>query len=407
MTFGRNDRGNTAFGRNDRGSAALGRNDKRAVAGVGTLQDAVLDVLSGGGAYRADQLADLTRRRWEEIAPEVNPDTGEIMSKPWSGTQFEQALWSLVWQGKVTNGSFASVRAFDSGSKRAVRAPARASRRRVRIASPALSAPMGGLWMAVEAPIRCVDEATVRTAEIKSDADTSGMVNGDSGETVAIHVEQARVETVLAQVEALLDRYDVIAQPLVEQEGIPGGFSALYPVLRSMEQHGVLVRGMFVQGFGAAQFASKDTVDVLRRFAKKSGAPTGGLRAGAGTESVIAISSLDPASLAGGAVPWPRAPESTAKPARRAGGVVVFTGGIPVAYASAKSKHLTIFDSSGIANDGVVAIAALAENLRRVRSGSIVFVDVNGEPLTIRNLWVPILRQAGFVPSPQGMTCYA
>ena len=72
-----------------------------------------------------------------------------------------------------------------------------------------------------------------------------------------------------ARSEVLLDRYGIIAPPLSDAEDVPGGFSALYPVLRRMEEHGTLVRGMFVQGFGAAQFARRDTVDQLRQAGER------------------------------------------------------------------------------------------------------------------------------------------
>ena len=45
---------------------------------------------------------------WQEHAEvNVNPETGEIILPAWGESQFEEALWSLVWQGKVTNSSFA------------------------------------------------------------------------------------------------------------------------------------------------------------------------------------------------------------------------------------------------------------------------------------------------------------
>lgn len=91
-----------------------------------------------------------------------------------------------------------------------------------------------------------------------------------------------QTERALALVETLLDRYGVIAQPVIDKENIPGGYSALYPVLNRMEEHGRLVRGMFVRGFGAAQFAERDTVDALRHPSEHRG------------QSVVALSVLDP-----------------------------------------------------------------------------------------------------------------
>ena len=80
------------------------------------------------------------------------------------------------------------------------------------------------------------------------------------------------------------------AQPVIDKENIPGGYSALYPVLNRMEEHGRLVRGMFRPWFGAAQFAERDTVDALRHPSEHRG------------QSVVALSVLDPANLSGSAI---------------------------------------------------------------------------------------------------------
>ena len=371
-------------------------------AGVGTLPDAIMHVLQRGGAYRADQLAQLARREWEESAPQIDPETGEIMPKPWSDRQFEEALWSLVWRGSVTNSSFAPVRALHAVSRK-VRTPARASRRHIRMQSM-LPASMGGLWMAV-----------------------IGEDHEDNGETgpEAIAVER---------VEMLLDRYGMIAPPLVDKENLPGGFSGLYPVLKHMEEHGRLVRGMFVKGFGAAQFADKATVDALRA------------QLGRNHQSPLAISALDPANLSGSAIAWPQTLDNVTKPIRRAGSTVVMMEGEPVMYAAVKGKHLTVFQypsvplrsaqdnhdmaPSGTENGGAVArgdaedstapvmlgeveasrlrgaCSELAYALRRSGVRSITFIDANGEPLNIRNPLTRILHQAGFTPVPQGMRLY-
>ena len=82
-----------------------------------------------------------------------------------------------------------------------MKAPARASRRRVRV-RVSVPANMTGLWSVV--PHADMQEA--------------------SAERVAI-----------ARVEALLDRYGVIAPPMIDKERLAGRFVGLYPVLRRME----------------------------------------------------------------------------------------------------------------------------------------------------------------------------
>ena len=324
---------------------------------VRTLPDAILHVLAAGGAFRAERLAELTRAAWRPDTESVDPETGEIRPAAWSNSQFEDALWSLVWQGAVTNSSLTPIRAMASAANsrtmRSVSVGRTRRRARVAVQVPVL---MQGLWSAVP--------TVTATAEQRS----------------------------LAQVEILLDRYGIIAPPLIDAEDVPGGFSALYPVLRRMEEHGTLVRGMFVQGFGAAQFARRDTVDQLRN-------------AGEGhSRSCVAIEVTDPANLTGAAVDWPQYGGKASKPLRRAGGMVVLDRGNPVVYAAVKGHHLTTFTDDG--DTLRRAFTELAYALQRRPSGSVTFADLNGEPLIARTEAARILHAAGFTPCPQGMKLY-
>ena len=52
-------------------------------------------------------------------------------------------------------------------------------------------------------------------------------------------------------------------------EPLPGGFTAVYPVLRRLEETGRIRRGYFVAGLGAAQFAQPGAVDLLRAAARR------------------------------------------------------------------------------------------------------------------------------------------
>lgn len=346
-----------------------------------TMPESILAALDSGGAFHARQLADAAKRVWSETAePDIDPNTGEIIPQEWSERQFKDALWSLVWQGRVTNSSFAPVRALSAGSS----APRKtgASRRRGRVAlirRAVTDMTLGGLWSAVPG------------------------ADSDSGDA-----PRGQAERLLALIDALLDRYGIVAQPLVDRENVPGGYSTLYPVLKRMEEHGRLIRGMFVRGFGAAQFAERETVDALRH-------PLEGR-----AQSVVALSALDPANLSGTAIGWPAVAANAVKPVRRAGSVVVLSEQGPVLYATIKSKHLTVFDWSSRPDancdaggasrdiDGRWRRAAseLAYALKRDGSGTVTFADVNGEPLNARHPFARILHQAGFVPVPQGMRLY-
>ena len=52
----------------------------------------------------------------------------------------------------------------------------------------------------------------------------------------------------------------------VAAENVPGGFSAVYDVLKALEESGRIRRGYFVAGLGATQFALPAAVDLLRQL---------------------------------------------------------------------------------------------------------------------------------------------
>ena len=98
--------------------------------------------------------------------------------------------------------------------------------------------------------------------------------NSDTGIGMA-HTASVE-ERELALIDSLLDRYGVIAAPLVDKERIAGGFSALYPVLKRMEEHGTLVRGMFVKGL--ARHNSRNETPSTRCAATRNGTVNPALR---------------------------------------------------------------------------------------------------------------------------------
>lgn len=344
--------------------------DASAPLGVG---DAIVAALADGGAYGPQPLEERARACWERAGAEpcIDETTGEVVGTAWSHTRFEDALWSLARRGRITNSSFAVARASETRG-----APARPTRRRRMRAHMPRPTMNGGLWSLV----RAVGEPC--TPE----------------------------ERVIDLIDVLLDRYGVITQPVVDHEGVPGGFSGLYPVLRRMEEQGVLMRGVFVDGFGAAQFARRETVDTMRGLIGNAPA-------------TVALDASDPAVLYGTAIRWPEpmrmaavqnadsaddaddaACTGGAKPMRRAGSIVVLRGGDALLYAAPKSGRLVMFDEPISLAER--ACTALADMLRRLPGGSVTFRDCNGVPLTARLAVTPALRAAGFAPSPQGMKLY-
>src|SRR5208282_6054725 len=73
-----------------------------------------------------------------------------------------------------------------------------------------------------------------------------------------------------------------------------GGFSAIYDVLKAMEDGGRIRRGYFLAGRGATQFALPGADDRLRAVREPSEAPR-----------TTVLAAIDPANPYGATLPWP------------------------------------------------------------------------------------------------------
>ena len=139
-------------------------------------------------------------------------------------------LWDLVWKGVITNDTFHALRAFTRPPQRQRRrggnVPVRHFRSR-RLAPPSAE----GRWSLVSSRV-----------------------------TTAV----SPTEWSTATAQQLLARYGVVTRDVAAAEGITGGFSAVYDVLKALEDAGRIRRGYFVGGVGATQFALPAALDLLR-----------------------------------------------------------------------------------------------------------------------------------------------
>ena len=151
--------------------------------------------------------------------------------------------------------------------------------------------------------------------------------------------------------EALLDRHGVLTRGAVMAEHVTGGFAAVYPVLKAFEETGRCRRGYFVEGLGAAQFATAgrgrpDARDGQRRAPERD-APwqppvPGGWRdrkrREAGRRRWCSPRPTRPTRTA------PRCPgrahEGGHRPGRKAGALVVLVDGELVLYVERGGKSL-------------------------------------------------------------------
>ena len=243
--------------------------------------------------------------------------------------------------------------------------------------------------------------------------------------------------------------------------GVPGGLGSLMAVLRSMEDAGDLLRGMFVEGLGPAQFAARETVDALRTYAadgdaqpnEHAQAPRSASVEGEQVHSrahsridTVVLAADDPASLFGIGFSWPfaagaaddageavagaadeesrggAAPGEAAgegepsdrvlRPSRRSGSLVVVRGGRPVLYATSNLRSILSFSGEPAAlADGAHALAVHVQRAikREGESGArkkVLVEEFDGSPV-LDTAFAAILQHEGFVRLPDGMRLYA
>jgi ATP-dependent Lhr-like helicase len=197
-----------------------------------------------------------------------------------------------------------------------------------------------------------------------------------------------------ALAELLLERYGILTREQVRAEGVPGGFSSIYPELSQLETLGIARRGYFVQGLGGAQFALPGAVERLRSQ------PHGD------AEPPLVLAAVDPAQPYGAALPWPkRRTDDARRPARVAGAYVVLSGGEPVLYLERGGKGLLTLVA---AEDERLepALAALADQVRRGRVKRIALEHVDREPALASPLGGALIA-LGFREGPRKLTLSA
>lgn len=188
----------------------------------------------------------------------------------------------------------------------------------------------------------------------------------------------------------LLERHGVLTRAGALAEEVPGGFAAVYPVLRAMEEAGHARRGYFVAGLGGAQFALPGAVDRLRamRTTEEDAAP-------------LVLAAADPANPYGAALAWPEtaAAGRARGPSRTAGAYVALVAGVPVAFLERGARKLTTFTSdTDLLGAALGAFGMLARD-GRVRRIELDTVD--GLPAGA-SLLGPHFEALGFVRTAKG-----
>jgi ATP-dependent Lhr-like helicase len=203
-----------------------------------------------------------------------------------------------------------------------------------------------------------------------------------------------------------LARYGIVTREAVKAEGVPGGFAALYPVYKIMEEAGKTRRGYFIAGLGATQFAMPGAVDLLRSLRTMADAPP----------EVAMLAATDPANPYGAAVEWPSFAKATegkpssdppgkpgVGPARAAGALVWLVDGACAAYLPRGGRALISWlppDEPARSRTG----RALAESLKELsgRPEGLLLAEINGH-LAADDPLAPFLLEAGLVSGSRGV----
>jgi ATP-dependent Lhr-like helicase len=282
------------------------------------------------------------------------------------------ALWELVWAGLVTNDTMHPLRAFlRPADERQARSTASDGQpgspdflRRFRARTGAGAASQGR-WSLV----------------------SSRVVTATATEWIASTAQQ------------LLVRYGVISRETAAAENIAGGYNAVYPALRTMEESGWIRRGMFVAGMGAAQFAMNSAVEMLRS-----------LRTDPDNPEAVHVASTDPANPYGALLLWPRlpgeAPEAPHGMARVSGASVVLVNGTLAAFLRRRNPGMRVFlpedepDRSRFARVLAGKLAEVALKRQSRRSGLFIG-EINARPAREHSM-AGFLLNAGFVDTAHG-----
>jgi ATP-dependent Lhr-like helicase len=285
-----------------------------------------------------------------------------------------EALWSLVWRGLLTNDTIHALRAYCEKPANAGRNanPARRMHNQSGFRSRRTTPPTAqGRWSLNEIAFNATR-------------------NTPTGQTEWSH----------AIAQQLLTRYGVVFRETAHAENLPGGFSAVYDVLKALEETGRIRRGYFAADLGATQFAMPAAVDLLRslRLPQQE------------RSEVVMLAATDPANPYGALLRWPSTPEEGSSFTRSVGARVILVDGALTAYLRRSNPNVQTLLPEAEPQRSQTA-RALAEFLvQHVQRGdnpegrgrtSMLITHVNGVTVAGHPL-ARFLLDAGFQAAPLG-----
>jgi len=318
---------------------------------------------------RAEKIAEFLARQGASFFAEIHNACGG----GFPGDTIE-ALWQLVWAGRITNDTSYPLR-------KLVRPDDRKRKHEVfddeRPGSPGY--------------LRRLRSRT-----------SAGQAHGRwslIGQRITVALTPTQWSANISQ--QILQRNGIVMRETAIAENIPGGYNTIYPALKTMEDSGWVRRGMFVAGLGAAQFAMPAAVDMLRSLRVDPAAP-----------EVLYLAATDPANPYGTLIPWPKIDGESVEPlthhsmARTAGASVILVNGQLAAFLRRRNPALRVFLPESEPERGLFArelakkLAELAIRRLNLRQGLLIG-EINNAAAR-EHFLAPYLEDAHFVNTVLG-----
>ena len=285
-----------------------------------------------------------------------------------------EALWSLVWRGLLTNDALHALRAYCEKPTTSGRnaKPTRRVHNQTSFRSRRTTPPTAqGRW-------------SLNLVAFDETRNTSA----------------AQTEWSHAIAQQLLTRYGVVFRETAHAENLPGGFSAVYDVLKALEESGRVRRGYFAADLGATQFAMPAAVDLLRSLRITQQDQT----------EVVMLAATDPANPYGALLRWPSAPEEGSSLTRSVGARVVLVDGALTAYLRRGNPNIQVLlpeeepqrsQAARTLAEFLVYQVQRSDNPEHRGRNSMFITQVNGVNVAEHPL-ARFLLDAGFQAAPLG-----
>ncbi len=302
----------------------------------------------------ADRIRELLAERgalfFDEITSAIKDFANDILA----------ALWRLVWRGEATNDTLAPLRSLFGGSELQTRHSRNGSRR---------------------------GRQDFRSRR-------AGRLPGSEGRWTLLRSRQpgeiTSTQRLAALAKQLVERHGILTRDQLAREQIEGGFSAIYPILKAMEESGRVRRGYFVEGQGGAQFAAAGADELLRSPLRDE------------QPKPLVLAATDPASAYGTSVPWPDSSvEETSRPQRAAGAAVILAAGRLLGYLNRSHQGLTTFVDAAD-SQAALLVQTLADRARQ--RGWLLLAEIDGARPMASPL-APLLIRSGFAHTNRGLLC--